>query len=1071
MQSPESAPGSPPPPLGAATSLAIARGILIGAAAGTLSALGDFGASWLWMPGLADKAALLLRMLATLLPLGAILGAVGGIVANVGDRIAVAIAGWLARGRPERARRLGRWLQPMPALTALAPAIVWVALQLFTGGQMSRLDGLPLWQTLAVLVLLTASYGTLALARRYVDWAITTLHARTALASAGVLLMVAFLCGKADQTFYPGFYGYLHATLAAVGGMVYALGVTVVAIRWRKLTRMARRARTLSAAVTAVALAAAAAHVITLDRNQNVRVALFDPRAATTRSAMLAIMPLLPSSDVGSADSRAAQRARRARRERLAVGRDPTWPTTPDAHVLLVTIDAQRADHLGVYGYGRPVSPELDTFAAGAVVFERAYAQAPHSSYSLCSLMTGQYLHELVDLELPLPAETLAKHVTELGYHSAAFFTLGIFHTEGELLVQYQDDAFGFRFHDHRDLRAEPKTDRALEEVDRIVERGEPPSFLWVHYFDVHEPYHDTSLGTSPMDRYDGEIRNVDRALARLLREVDTRFQRPVIVAISADHGEEFRDHGGVYHGSTLYEEQVRVPLIVRAPGFPARRVPEPVELVDLSATLLLLIGSVPSPGMGGDDLRPAMLGRTAALSPAFSAVGHRRMVLRWPHKLIANLAMGLFEVYDLDQDPRERVNLANDEPALRADLTGELYAWLDSMRSGDDAGIETSPEATALDRGRLGDRRAVPALADLVADPHRDIAHRREAAQLLGSLAAAEAGAALVRAVGDEDRTLAAEAAIALGRLGRHEAEPMLIGLSHAEDPSLRARAAIALAHLGNGEAVPGLIDAIWVGNDKEEREDAVYWLGRLRDRRAVEPLLAILPEFRLRYLTVVALGEIGDLRAYQPLLDMLTWETHTNVRDNVARALGQLGNRDATPRLLDLLHAEPNLKNTSEALVRLGAIETGLVGGTDVGPSVAGRYLHKCREQTPMHREYTGRTRCETVDQHTVLRLRAPIVGPVRAGRRRARRGFVALLRIRRADAEDAAPIDLTLSDRSGRRLTDTPMTTEVDGSWTEWRVPIPEAGAPPAAASIDTETASARFEIDHLLIAPLP
>src|SRR5690606_7471572 len=102
-----------------------------------------------------------------------------------------------------------------------------------------------------------------------------------------------------------------------------------------------------------------------------------------------------------------------------------------------------------------------------------------------------------------------------------------------------------------------------------------------------HEPYRETRFGTTDMDRYDSEIRKVDDHLGRLVREARARLQRDVIVVISADHGEEFRDHGGLYHGSTLYEEQVRVPLIVSAPDLAPRRVRAPVELVDVAPTLL----------------------------------------------------------------------------------------------------------------------------------------------------------------------------------------------------------------------------------------------------------------------------------------------------------------------------------------------------------------------------------------------------------------------------------------------------------------------------------------------------
>ena len=144
-----------------------------------------------------------------------------------------------------------------------------------------------------------------------------------------------------------------------------------------------------------------------------------------------------------------------------------------------------------------------------------------------------------------------------------------------------------------------------MHEVERIKQRGEPPSLLWVHYFDVHEPYQETTFGSGELDRYDSEILHVDRELARLICELEARFEREVVIAITADHGEEFREHGGVYHGSTLYDEQVRVPLVAARARARARRASRrPSRSIDIAPTLLGAVG-VPVPAsMRGRDLR-----------------------------------------------------------------------------------------------------------------------------------------------------------------------------------------------------------------------------------------------------------------------------------------------------------------------------------------------------------------------------------------------------------------------------------------------------------------------------------
>src|SRR5690606_19732453 len=145
------------------------------------------------------------------------------------------------------------------------------------------------------------------------------------------------------------------------------------------------------------------AGVATLGTNQTVRVALLSPRAAGARSLMLALGPA-----IALVESRASAAPDASARPRV-LRRTQGGPVLEGAHVLLVTIDALRADHLGLYGYRtRPTSPVLDRVGEESIVFETAYALAPHSSYALSTLMTSEYLCQRIDLGMPLPTETLA---------------------------------------------------------------------------------------------------------------------------------------------------------------------------------------------------------------------------------------------------------------------------------------------------------------------------------------------------------------------------------------------------------------------------------------------------------------------------------------------------------------------------------------------------------------------------------------------------------------------------------------------------------------------------------------
>jgi arylsulfatase A-like enzyme len=1026
---------------------AVGLGVLCGAFGGLCTALSDFGAQGLWLEQWADRAWLLIQLVGLQAPVGALLGGLLG--------------GLLAASEPALQRwERPRW--PRPALRAAllsllcAPVLGLVAHLLFSGGSMSRLAGRPVLEVLSGAGLVGLSYGGLrglqAGLRR-----VERGRGRARIATALALLAVGAALSKLDQRVLPGYYAYLHAALSMAALLTSALAAYVLLNGTQEPRRALARGAWPALAV-AVAVLLATRH--TLEDNQTVRVALLSPRASHSRSLLELAQPLFETSASASAKLRqATAQARRARALRAAQANAGAAPAYEGAHLLLITVDALRPDHLGHHGYARPTSPELDALARDSVVFERAYCQAPHSSYSLSALLTSEYLHETLDLGQPAPSATLATVLAGAGYHTAAFYTDGIFHTAGERLKPYEASAFGFAVREHQDRPAEEMTDRALEELDRIIGRGEPPTLLWVHYFDVHEPYQATRFGSSDRDRYDSEIRVVDSAVARLVREARARLAREVVVALTSDHGEEFREHGGVYHGSSLYDEQVRVPAMLNAPGLSAHRVSAPVESIDLAPTLLRMLGVTPPASMRGDDLRDLASGKEATGDPVFSAVIHKKMVVDWPYKLIADLRFGLFELYDLSRDPHERQNLANRDPERLAALRGQVYAWLDSLAQ--HGGPALTAEQQALEWGRLGDRRAVEPLSRLVLDATKPVAQRVEAARTLGRLADTQAGDDLTRALNDPERRVAAEAAIALGRMYDERARTALRALMTIDDADLRARAAVSLGRLRDRAAVPALIDALWTTREDYEREEAIRWLGRLRDARAIDPLLSMLPEIRTRYLVALAVGLIGDPRAFEPLSELLRHDDHPNVRDNAVRGLALLGDRRAVELILPLAVNDRGLENCSESLVRLDAIGGQRIGGCDVRAGLAGQSgLGQCQAAPELHDwNYLHRTFCMTEGGTAALPLQVP------AAVAAAPLGAVAVLGVRRSDAPQEVELEVTLG---GTRLE--PM--RVDANWSELRWTLPPGALRSGAltAQVTSSNPQARFALDHLLLLPL-
>lgn len=1034
------------------------EGLLAGAGGGAVAAALEAGGT-LWLVSGTDRQLLLLQIVAVLVSLGGLLGAVAAVGWEVLGRLAV------------RLRRLpAAWAEPVLVAALASPSCATIAYALFSGGHMRSLAVRPVLIPATAILLTTGvaiavrwAAGLLARAPTMSRWRLR----------AVVLGLTALSAGSyvADLMLFRRLYGYLHVALGVV-----TFGLAAVAAACLLRLRARPPGRRVTAAVLVLCCGLAVLSLATFDRSQNVRAVAFD-RTATLRTALLALQTLSGGEDRTPRLSRAERRALYEREARARAAAD-RYGGLPGANIVLLTSDALRADQLGAYGSRLGLSPNLDRLADSGVRFEHPYCAAPHSSFSLTSLHTGEYLQEAVELGRAETRATIADALNEAGYVTAAFYTRGIFHTEGERLRAYDESRFGFSIADHGNRVAEALTDRGIEEIDRLVSRGEPKFFLWLHYFDTHEPYRSTELGDHPIDRYRGEVKHVDREIARFLRHAKRVLGRDTIFVLTADHGEEFKEHGGHYHGSTLYEEQVRVPLIFAAPGLTRRVVHSPVGLVDVAPTLLRLVGVEPPASMRGADLRPLLYagdGATPAL-PAFAAVTHKKMVVRWPWKLVADLQYGTYELYDLEADPGERTNLYDRNRDVADGLRTEIYGWLDALGrppaaqlagqpggpGRTKAGAEPSASERAIALGRLQDKRAVRPLEELVANRRERVELRREAARLVGDLAEGSSIEPLTRVLVDRDEALRVQAAAALARLGSASGERVLEEAIYSEDLDLRVTAALALGLLDNREAVPGLIEGL-SAPDLEIRQDAIRLLGQLGDARALEALLEILPEYRTRYLVVIALGMIGDPRAYDTLVDLLGYEDHTDIRAYAVQALGSLGEPGAVPLLVRAFHAEPEIKYTAESLVRLGAVAKGAIGGADVAggaPALVSGWGPCAQVTRERVRDFLNATSCATAPgRDAVLRVRgAPAAGHggvVTWRSHLAAPGRTATLVVR-LGASSLAPVPLGEAWEEHRVALPRLPDGEVDVTFTV----RPDDGGPPLAA-----------EIDHLLLVPGP
>jgi arylsulfatase A-like enzyme len=358
----------------------------------------------------------------------------------------------------------------------------------------------------------------------------------------------------------------------------------------------------------------------------------------------------------------------------------PAVPARPD--ILLVTLDTVRADHTTVYGYDKDTTPNLAKLAAGGVVFEHAYATASDTQRALAPLVSGRRLSRTSHDTREWPTllsdiDTVAERLKRAGYATAAV-------TSFTWLSEERGFAQGFerfepvfsKVHPERGATGELAT-AAAKAVLRDLGRGDRPVFLWVHYFDAHErylPHRGIDFGKDAAALYDGEIAFVDRQLGELMDAAHP--SRHIAWLVHGSNGEAFDEHGARGHGTELYDEAIRVPLVLAVSDEkPGRYGPSAVSVADIPATIADLAGAARE-GVDGVSLAPLARGEAAVDRLPVMAHAHRRAaVIAWPLKLlvVSRKRSDKKLLFDLAADPGETRDLADERPEDVARLEATL--------------------------------------------------------------------------------------------------------------------------------------------------------------------------------------------------------------------------------------------------------------------------------------------------------------------------------------------------------------------------------------------------------------
>jgi arylsulfatase A-like enzyme len=404
----------------------------------------------------------------------------------------------------------------------------------------------------------------------------------------------------------------------------------------------------------------------------------------------------------------------------VASGSCTVSPRAAPPAVVLVSIDTLRPDHLGCYGYSRPTSPEIDRFREESVLFREAVAQAPSTLPSHASMLTsllpahhGASIRNSSALRPDVPV--LAGLLRDAGFATASFNGGGqLYRTWGldrgfDVYESYaeadeEEELGGDTFHER--LAA------ATPWIESVRER---PFFLFLHTYEVHHPYTPTPERLALMEKgytgrlppqisirlikkinsgrkrlrpgdlehivaaYDAEISSADAGfgeLVALLRRLG-RYDSSLIV-LTSDHGEAFGERGRVgWHGDTLYDEQIRIPLMIRLPGgrFRGRTVEPQVRSIDIAPTILSVLG-LPAPREFSGT----------AIDIAGRAAGHPPWAVASIDGFSKDLAVRTRQwkwyqgrLYDLLDDPGETTDVAARHPAVVESLQGTLAALLKS--------------------------------------------------------------------------------------------------------------------------------------------------------------------------------------------------------------------------------------------------------------------------------------------------------------------------------------------------------------------------------------------------------
>lgn len=376
-----------------------------------------------------------------------------------------------------------------------------------------------------------------------------------------------------------------------------------------------------------------------------------------------------------------------------------SWSVGEDSpHIIFVTVDALRWDHTSLGGYTRDTTPHLKRWASKAAVMTRAYTPATSTRQTFGALFTGVNPSLLArpkttrwSLALPKGQETVASWLAGAGYDTRAVVVSSkVFQEDKRALHGFKEvDASPRQWWDKHHYASSLQVDRIIAALSDI-EPDDRPKFIWTHLMEAHQNYHPgpqpKDYGRQAQDRYDAAIFYIDQELDRLLAMALSPARRQnTYVILTADHGHAFREHGQRFHGHTVYDEELHVPLMIWGPKIKAGQYQAPTAVLSVFSTIMELAGA-PS-GALDFACEPSLLSalergqpqgtrdlyveQLADDSNARAGIG----LIRGDYKLVVRPVEHAVELFNLSKDPKESQDLSAREPKLAQTLLDAMVA------------------------------------------------------------------------------------------------------------------------------------------------------------------------------------------------------------------------------------------------------------------------------------------------------------------------------------------------------------------------------------------------------------